>query len=69
MDEKVKNIIANDKDYGKITIKILKEWIQLNHPEQTDIIFDPKDTCFCSSMMRKRYKEKFINFYNTTINH
>lgn len=62
MNEKVRRIIDNDKDYSKISIKILKEWIEVNYPEQTDIIFDPKDTCFCSAMMRKQYKQKFITF-------
>jgi hypothetical protein len=65
MEEKIKRIIENDQDNSKISIKMLKEWIEKNHPTQIDNIFDPKDTCFCSLTNRKQYKQKFISFYNT----
>lgn len=61
---RIEGIITNDMDYSKITTKWLKEIVNKYNPELTDNIFDPNDTCFCSSTNRKKYKRQFINYWN-----
>jgi hypothetical protein len=62
--ERIDGIITNNMDYSKITITWLKEIVSKYNPEVVDSIFDPSDTCFCSSTNRKKYKKDFISWYN-----
>ena len=61
----INKVLANEKQYDKISIKTLKEVSQrIWTDEITNSIFDPTDTCFCSSQMRKVYRERWVKKWN-----
>lgn len=65
-DDEFIEVYLQTVDTSKISTKRLFNIVKSKWPEQLWNIFDPKDDCFCSSVSRKRYKDRFRQFYTTT---